>query len=374
MSKFSKDTKRWIFYNFYVKPKYLADLILNPAKYYNQPSFFPEQRRKSNFRIWLDQVCETLKYGYPNQFYFPYGFDVKHTDEIKEYLHYAPFMHKRDMLNSDTNTTKAILRNKMLFAIFTDFFGIKSAFNYGVSQQEGIFDFKKKELVQFEDFFHGIEKANLFIKPIDGECGEGIFTLEIENGIIYPLSKICINFSCIIECLKSHRCLIQEKLVQHNVLSNLHPESINTIRLVTIRNQKTKKVEVFPSILRIGTGKSFVDNTSQGGIAVGIDLNSGQLCQYGFYKPGYGTKVENHPNSGIKFSDIFIPYFKECKEQAILLHNMLPDLQAIGWDIAIGKESPIFIEGNDNWEINGPQICNGGLKSKFFDLLYDTNA
>lgn len=49
---------------------------------------------------------------------------------------------------------------------------------------------------------------------------------------------------------------------------------------------------------------------------------------------------------------------------------MLPELHSVGWDIAIGDAGPIFIEGNDNWEINGPQICNGGLRKEFNELFY----
>ena len=53
----------------------------------------------------------------------------------------------------------------------------------------------------------------------------------------------------------------------------------------------------------------------------------------------------------------------------MMLHTMLPDVYSVGWDVAIGKDGPIFIEGNDNWEINGPQICHGGLKNLFYEML-----
>ncbi len=49
---------------------------------------------------------------------------------------------------------------------------------------------------------------------------------------------------------------------------------------------------------------------------------------------------------------------------------MLPGMQSVGWDIAIGENGPVFIEGNDNWEINGPQICNGGLKKLYDEQMF----
>ena len=61
-------------------------------------------------------------------------------------------------------------------------------------------------------------------------------------------------------------------------------------------------------------------------------------------------------DSGIVFSEFTIPFLSEACEQAKYFHSMLPGLQSIGWDIAIGNDGPVFIEGNDNWEINGQQI------------------
>ena len=37
----------------------------------------------------------------------------------------------------------------------------------------------------------------------------------------------------------------------------------------------------------------------------------------------------------------------------MFFHSMLKDIHSIGWDIAIGENGPIFIEGNDNWEALG---------------------
>lgn len=353
--------------NIYVKPKYITDLILHPKKYYDHESYYTDRNRKSNFKIWYDQLKQTIKYSYPNEFYFPYGFDVKENSEIETYLHYEPFSRLRDKRNKEKNSTIAVLRDKFLFGMFTDYLGIKSSKSIGISMPTGILDLQDKQIYTVEDFFNKYPNGCFFTKPIDGECGSGIFKHKTIDGKIYfEDSTDVIEF---IATLKKNRYLIQETVVQHNVLRSLHPESINTIRLVTVRNQRTKKVDVFPSILRIGTGSSFVDNTSMGGVAVGIDLNTGKLKEYGFYKPGYGTKVSIHPDSKIRFSDVIIPHFDKCKEQAVYLHEMLPGIQSIGWDIAIGEDEPIFIEGNDNWEINGPQICNGGLKENLISRL-----
>ena len=51
-------------------------------------------------------------------------------------------------------------------------------------------------------------------------------------------------------------------------------------------------------------------------------------------------------------------------------HEKLGDIHSIGWDIAITKDGPIFIEGNDNWELSLMQACNGGLKGEFEEFFY----
>ena len=89
-----------------------------------------------------------------------------------------------------------------------------------------------------------------------------------------------------------------------------------------------------------------------------------------FYKPQYGLKTTEHPNSHIVFESFCIPHISKAIEQAKLFHSTLNDIHSIGWDIAIGEDGPIFIEGNDNWEINGPQSCNRGLAPEFYNLFF----
>lgn len=355
---------RWVCLNAYTKPQCILSHLLYPSRTAIHKSYFPDKVSKSFFRIWVEQLFQILKFGTSNEFYFPYGLDVKDRKEMDEYLHYLPFMRMRDERNIKPHSATAVLRDKLLFGMFTSYYGINSAINVGIILSDDFFDLQNKKHTSLKSFFQNQTEANWFIKPIDGECGKGIVHLQIyENKYIINGEEVDVH--SLVEMFKNESYIIQNTVNQNKIMKELHPQSLNTIRLVTIRNPKTKKPEVFPSILRIGTGDSIVDNTSQGGLAVGIEMDSGRLKEYGFYKPYFGTKVNKHPDSEIIFSKFCIPFFEECKRQAIFLHSMLPDIHSIGWDIAIGKNGPIFIEGNDNWEINGPQICHGGLKKLF---------
>ena len=218
-----------------------------------------------------------------------------------------------------------------------------------------------------------IEKHDaMIIKPTDWSFGDGIKI--IHNATVDDIKALLQKYSV--------GFVMEELIHQGDEMAALHPQSVNTIRLLTVRSLKDGQIHVMPSILRVGTGESIVDNTSQGGLAIGIDIETGFLKKYGFYKPAYGREVEvdgkptlifkeeEHPDSHIRLADFQIPYFQEAVQQAKYYHSMLPSLHSVGWDIAIGEDGPIFVEGNDNWEITGPQTCNGGLMREFKEYFY----
>lgn len=209
----------------------------------------------------------------------------------------------------------------------------------------------------------------MFCKVIDGECGHDVFQLSVRNHTLYFNNKEITP-----QELQSRLCgadfLFQQRITQHPELSRINPTSINTIRLTTVRNLKTKEVKVWPSALRVGLNGNYVDNLSQGGLIIGIDLATGKLNRYGFQRPEFGGRREAHPDTGLVFNQFAIPFFKEAVEKALYFHSMLKDIHSIGWDIAITPEGPIFIEGNDNWEITISQAANRGLKKEFEEDFY----
>ena len=343
--------------------------LLKDKSLISQPSYYPEASfHKKKLRVFLDQVRQIIKYGAPEQFYFMYGFDTKKKNEINEYMHLLPFMRIRNGENlTNQHNATCILRNKIYFGMFADFWGIKTGRNIGVVDEMGIYAFEEKKIVSIEDFCKHYE-GSFFCKVLDGECGEGIFTLEINNSDIKINGKHN-DIEYLTSLFKKAKYLIQEKVVQHEEMSRMYPGSLNTIRLVTIKNKKTGGISVFPSNLRIGAHGSFVDNGSQGGIAVGVHLDSGKLFEYGLQKPPYGTKTQTHPDTGVVFGEFTIPYFDDAKNQAIYLHSKLDGISSIGWDIAITETGPLFIEGNDNWELQAIQRTHGGLKEAFISYL-----
>lgn len=355
----------------WVRPQQLVELMFRP-EFYTSPTYYPEypDRLRSHWSQYWNQVGEILRFGRINTLYFLCGYDVMTREEQKQYVHYNTYMRRRKELNnlSDIDYT-CVLRDKLHFSMFLDSMGVKGGKTAYYTQNGVLYDYNTKSKVDYGALIQRGD-GRLFCKPLDGQCGNGIFVLKVSDGKMY-IDDEQVDLAGLQSHCSSGRYLIQEFVEQHTEMSRLHPQSVNTIRLLTVRSLKDGQIYVMPSILRIGTGDSIVDNTSQGGLAVGIDLATGYLKQFGFYKPDFGLKTDEHPDSHVRFSEFQIPYFEEAKRQAILLHSMLPGLHSVGWDIAIGPDGPIFIEGNDNWEITGPQTCNGGFRKVFEEYFFE---
>ena len=137
---------------------------------------------------------------------------------------------------------------------------------------------------------------------------------------------------------------IQEKLKQSSIVGQIHPESINTLRLVTLR--WNDKIHYLMGFLRAGSGAVVNDNASTGGICVGLS-ETGILNSYAVDKTGKVMHV--HPTTGFDFQNniVQMPNFEKFKEFVISLHMDVLHHHLVSWDIAVGTDQlPVFIEHN----------------------------
>jgi hypothetical protein len=207
----------------------------------------------------------------------------------------------------------------------------------------------------------------LFIKPTRGSGGDGAFILT--------KIKLNRNLSEIFRILTQESFIHQEVVSQHDLISAIYDKSINTMRLETFLD-RSKTVHLLGSFMRFGSGNQEVDNASQGGFKIMVDLEKGVLFEHGITKLIYGgKKISKHPDSGIVFKDFQIPFFKETIDLAMNLGKMLP-CYVHGWDIAFTNFGPIIIEGNYSPGILGSEASYFGYKNKtvFKEIMEDTDA
>lgn len=161
--------------------------------------------------------------------------------------------------------------------------------------------------------------------------------------------------------------IVQGVLKQHEKLAAIHSESVNTIRIITIL--LNGEVNVLSACLRMGVGKSQVDNFSQGGVGCGIKAD-GRLKNKGYDR--WGNKVDKHPD-GFQFEDCVVPNYDLVVETVKKAALKVPMFGVASWDFAVDEEGvPILIEYNvGQGGIDIHQFNNGPLYGEKTDEIID---
>lgn len=317
------------------------------------PSYFPEIERKTEQQRIEENVAWARKYGEANKFYNLYGLDRVGSNP-EEYMDYWNFMVSRNIVNhmGQMDSQLILLRDKYLF------YKYMKAAQLPVPEVFAVFRNGKLYTNNFDDIEIETlrDKKDYFVKSLDGECAS--YVKHIDN---YDMLK------SILPEIQKESYIFQERIIQSQAMNVLNPHAVNTYRIVTIN--KDGNPYVLATELRVGTSKTkFVDNLAAGGLAIGI-TDSGFLKQYGFYKPAFGVKTDRHPDTGIEFKTFKAPEYDEAVKLALKAHKSFYGIRAIGWDLAVSDKGPVFIEGNDNWEISGVQSCDRPLRKDWEEAI-----
>jgi len=332
-------------------------------------SYYPDEPTKSKPRVLMELLWWLLRSGEINNYYYVYGLDRKAVDRRKELLPYRQFRRLRNTRNLHTGRRPynyvCVLRDKFVFSQFVGSLGIATPRSLALLDAERVTWLDTNVTLPLRAI---VERTDVtfdgFCKKIGGIQGDGAFPLHIEGGSLIVRDRR-ISVSDLRDRLDD-RYLLQERIRQHEAMSSLHSNSVNTVRLITFATAST--VQLFAAAMRIGTHGKSVDNWAAGGVIVSIDPECGELRGEGFHKPGYGGRVPRHPDSGIAFEGFKIPYFAEAVELVSRLHGYLRDIHSIGWDVAITPEGPTIIEGNDDWEGGIPMVLERDFRQRFLEM------
>ena len=311
-------------------------------------SYYPELPHKSFLRQYLDLLRIRILENRVEEFYKAYGFDCISLPS-KGYVDEACFWRQIIPLNYREKVNNAnILRDKYLFDIVMSAVDVPTAPVIGHAVA-GHFYFAHTE-VSYDDWVERITavQGEKFVKDAVSCCARGVRKI----GSTWPLQEA--DFI-------SGKFIVQKAVHNCEEINKLQPRSVNTLRIVTVENQKTGEIELLsPGGLRIGGGGD-VDNWAAGGLFVGID-EDGKLLKWGFYKPGKHDplKADHQPQTGVSFEGYQIPHYAEAIALVKRAHLAVHGVVTIGWDVAITPEGPVLIEGNDDWEITLMQMVGGG--------------
>lgn len=188
----------------------------------------------------------------------------------------------------------------------------------------------------------------IFSKPLSDYSGHGCELFAPNEFNVDLLNRL----------IKVHKgnFILEAQAKNHESISKLHPESLNTLRIITYR--LNGNIYSCPVVLRVGRHKNHLDNANAGGVFVGVN-DDGTLLDRAYSTSG--EVFAAHPDTNICFRNHKIPGVEKAVESVCRLHRLIPSLTFIHWDVAVDFDGePLIIEFNSNGgSIWLPQIAHG---------------
>lgn len=204
----------------------------------------------------------------------------------------------------------------------------------------GIFEDENYNLINYEKALDCLIGHDVFIKPSMASYG-GRGAILIKKASKEELENFFKNNT-------SKNLIFQERVNQSKKTAKMHPESVNTIRVMTLLIDGD--VKVLGASYRMGVGNEPVDNTGRGGIYCNIN-DDGSLSK--FASDDFGKMFEKHPDGG-KFGEIKFDFLDKVYDLTKNAAQRFAHFRLIGWDIAIDEnDEPVIIEAN---------LCMSGLE------------
>lgn len=169
-------------------------------------------------------------------------------------------------------------------------------------------------------------------KKYNGASGESIFVYshisdEKEIRELFDYLKNIENY------------IVEEYITQHPELDNIYGRAINTLRLITLNTQGCISLPL-SGMIRFGMHGREINAP---GMEVLVDNNTGYTKSCGYEET---VLSESHPDTGVVFQGIKLPYYEEAKNLVVAAAKLMPELPFIGWDIAFTPNGPEIVEGN----------------------------
>lgn len=273
------------------------------------------------------------------------------------YMDYDLFeMYDLTKKQRDTYLTRG--RNNVLVTKYCDFhyfhyFQNKDEFNT-IFQEYIKRDWVKVNGTSKDKVLQFLKEHPIFMaKPIDGGCGKGIE--KIHTSDYSSLEEVYKNLT-----KEGDNFELEEVIKQHPSVSKIYPDSINTVRFVTVlttedgksiltvpkeeRKKVKMKTHIIASFFRIGNGKC-VDNFNSGGMTAPVNETTGIVENVAIDKQKNVYKT--HPLTGQPIVGFQFPYWEEAIKLCETASKKIPEMGYVGWDVAFTPTGPLFVEGNE---------------------------
>lgn len=271
--------------------------------------------------IVADMMKEAKQFNVGFDEYVMYHFENRSSESRREFIPTRERVLYCEKLNRPEN--QMIFDDKgKTFEVF------KKYFKRDLAEVVGWND---KSTEAFKQFV--MKHSDFIIKPFNGGNGRGI---QIIRGGAQDFDALCKRLK------KEYPSgFVAEELIQQvPELSAVHKDSVNTMRIFTIRMDD--RVELLPIAWRVGRGGACVDNGGSGGIFCALD-DQGVIVSTCDEK---GRSYDVHPDTKHPLVGFQIPQYEEAKKLAAELAMVVPSNRYCGWDLALTKDGWIMQEGN----------------------------
>lgn len=213
--------------------------------------------------------------------------------------------------------------------------------------------YDRQERKEFLDFFRSA--GRVIVKPYDGGEGRGVRIFGDSADAEEVFEKLKSDYR--------HGAVAEEVVEQDERMALLHPSSLNTLRITTLRLDD--ELIVLPPVMRVGAKGSVVDNCGSGGILCELDENGVVTAT----ADERGHSFEYHPTTNEKMIGFQVPDISDAVVLAKKLSSVYPEARLVGWDIALSKEGYVMIEGNSAPNFAAYQLFGKGCRGYMDSIL-----
>lgn len=188
----------------------------------------------------------------------------------------------------------------------------------------------------------------LCFKQVEGFGGSGFAAMDVGadgSHLRHPLNGTVVPLSDWVDRLRREPdgWLIEEYLQQHPDMAYFNASSVNTLRLWVLDGRDG--MAVTHAIVRVGRAGDQVDNTTRGGLALPVDIQTGHTVRGPDLKQP-GRWSTHHPDSGLPLVGRPIPHWAQVLDLGVRALQAFPHMRFAGLDVAIADTGPKVIELN----------------------------
>ncbi|MBQ9756843.1 MAG: hypothetical protein IJW15_00275 [Clostridia bacterium] len=291
-----------------------------------------------------DMVNTYARYGFGFAEYLCLRFGEKSKTERLQFV--ADWEHLGYACTLNNHKNDELFDNKWkTYGKFKEFYG-----------REVVFFDNENQFEQFKEFVSSHLK--FIIKPLDLSCGRGIQIIKSED---YDWTK-----EKFVSMLTEYngRFIMEELIVQVEEIAKLHPASVNTVRVPTVRMDD--ETLIITPFFRVGQNGKHVDNGGAGGIICAVNAETG--CVFGAADEN-GNTFTTHPQTQEQLIGFQLPRWDEAKNLVKQLVNVIPDNRYTGWDLALTDSGWVLVEANRRGQFLWQIPSQIGFRSEINSIL-----